>query len=165
MRFTAAALVALSAVSGAFAWTATATYSTAYDVGNESLVGVACSNGDNGLMGKGLSSLSSPLSPTNRLTLPFYTGYTTFDSLPAFPYIGGAHVIEGWNSKNCGACFQLGYKNKTIIFQAVDSSPGNGFNLAKRAMNDLTNGEGVTAGSVQITYEQVDDKLCYDPSD
>lgn len=43
--------------------------------------------------------------------------------------------------------------------QAVDTS-GPGFNLAKEAMNDLTNGEGIEAGAVQVTYSQVDDSLC-----
>lgn len=49
-----AALAALPAVLGAStSGTTTATYSTYYDVPDNSLNGVACSNGDNGLITKG----------------------------------------------------------------------------------------------------------------
>ncbi len=50
----ASALCAIPAVLGAATpQTTTATYSTWYDIGDNSLNGVACSNGDNGLVTKG----------------------------------------------------------------------------------------------------------------
>jgi len=139
MRATAAVLALFTAVSGAFAasttgGTATVTYSTAYDIGSTSLNTVACSNGDNGLITK---------------------GFTTLDSLPQFPYIGGVNGIQ-WNSPLCGTCWKLTYQGKSIVIQGVDASPGQGFNIAKKAMDDLTNGAGIQSGSVQVTYSEVD---------
>jgi len=140
MRATTAALCVLGAASGAFATlSTTVTYSTAYDVGKSSLATVACSDGKNGLLRQ---------------------GYTTFDSLPRFPYIGGAHDIPGWNSSLCGSCWNLDYKGKTVIIQAVDASPGQGFNIAKQAMDELTNGEGIHLGSVEVTYTRLDAGYC-----
>ncbi|THH31434.1 hypothetical protein EUX98_g2748 [Antrodiella citrinella] len=128
-----------AAVSGALAvstsgiQTATVTYSTAYDLSDTSLNTVACSNGANGLITK---------------------GFTTLGSLPQFPYIGGVNGIQ-WNSTLCGTCWNLTYGDKSIIIQGVDASPGQGFNIAKKAMDDLTNGQGIESGSVQVTYSQV----------
>ncbi|TCD60863.1 hypothetical protein EIP91_009396 [Steccherinum ochraceum] len=138
MRASTFALFALGAASGAFAastgGTATVTYSTAYDMGSTSLNTVSCSNGDNGLVTK---------------------GFTDLQSLPMYPYVGGVHGIE-WNSPLCGTCWALTYNGKTLVIQGIDASPGQGFNIAKKAMDDLTNGEGTQAGSVQVTYSQVD---------
>jgi Cerato-platanin len=58
-------------------------YDTTYDGFTTGLNVVACSDGPNGLLTK---------------------GYTTFGSLPSFPYIGGYSGIV-WNSPNCGMCF------------------------------------------------------------
>ena len=114
-------------------------YDTAYDVSSSSLDTVSCSNGANGLETK---------------------GYTTFGSLPTFPYIGGAQAIAGWNSPNCGSyfsiqdsvynyadwistimavgtCWEITYQNTTITVLAMDHA-GDGFNLSLDAMNNLT---------------------------
>ena len=42
---------------------------------------------------------------------------------------------------------------------AIDTS-GNGFNLSKQAMQKLTNGEGIEAGQVTVTYSPVDASYC-----
>lgn len=42
---------------------------------------------------------------------------------------------------------------------AIDTS-GNGFNLSKQAMQKLTNGEGIEAGQVSVTYSPVDASYC-----
>ena len=58
MQFFTTAILALAAAAGTLATptqTTTATYSTAYDVGDASLNSVACSNGANGLLTKGQS--------------------------------------------------------------------------------------------------------------
>jgi Cerato-platanin len=64
-----------------------------YDKGKQSLDTVACSTGSNGLITK---------------------NFTTFDSLPHFPNIGGASAVTGFNSPGCGTCWALTYKNLTI---------------------------------------------------
>ena len=61
----------------------TVSYDPKYDQGSTSLSTVACSDGSNGMMTK---------------------GYTNFSSLPSFPYIGGADVIDGYDSSRCGEC-------------------------------------------------------------
>lgn len=117
-------------------------YDQKYDVKQSSLTTVACSDGVNGLMSK---------------------GYTTFGSLPKFPLIGGAPTIPGWNSPNCGKCYQLHYKagsvDRTINVLAIDAAAG-GFNIGLEAMNRLTNGQAVNLGRVTATYTQVADKVC-----
>lgn len=117
-------------------------YDQKYDVKQSSLTTVACSDGVNGLMSK---------------------GYTTFGSLPKFPLIGGAPTVPGWNSPNCGKCYQLHYKagnvDRTINVLAIDAAPG-GFNIGLEAMNRLTNNQAVNLGRVTATYTPVADKLC-----
>lgn len=117
-------------------------YDTKYDQGTSSLTTVSCSNGVNGLMSQ---------------------GYSTFNSLPGFPLIGGAPTVDGWNSPNCGKCYQIHYQegniDNTINMLAVDAAPG-GFNLGLQAMNELTNGMAVQLGRVQASYSEVDRSLC-----
>ncbi|KAG6890066.1 hypothetical protein C0992_003164 [Termitomyces sp. T32_za158] len=88
------------------------TFDQIYDEGTESLNFVACSDGLNGLETK---------------------GFTTFSSLPNFPFIGGAVAVEGFNSVNCGTCWNLtfvtGGVSRTISVLAIDhAAPG--FNIA-----------------------------------
>lgn len=110
-------------------------YDQIYDKGATSLSTVACSDGSNGLLTK---------------------GFTTFNSLPHFPLIGGSPTIPGWNSPHCGKCYKLHYKkgtvNRTIFVTAIDAAPG-GFNLALHAMNKLTDGQAVQLGRIEATYE------------
>jgi len=114
------------------------TYSTQYDKKAESLVGVACSNGSNGLLTK---------------------GFTTYGSLKAFPFIAGASAIAGWNSPECGTCWQLTYKGTSINVLAIDHC-ADGFNLSEEAMNKLTGGEAVDLGHVQATVVQLPASSC-----
>ncbi|KAJ8519987.1 hypothetical protein ONZ45_g3125 [Pleurotus djamor] len=102
------------------------TYDQTYDNPQGSLNTVACSNGPNGLLTR---------------------GYTNFKSLPNFPNIGGASAVTGWNSENCGTCWELTFTNgqgvkKTINVLAVDYA-ANGFNIGLTAMNNLTSDHGV----------------------
>ena len=114
------------------------TYSTQYDKKKESLVGVACSNGSNGLITK---------------------GYTTYGSLKNFPFIGGAQAIEGWNSDQCGTCWELSYNDKTINVLAIDHS-ADGFNLSQEAMDALTGGQALDLGHVKATVKQLPASAC-----
>ncbi|KAF8894768.1 Cerato-platanin-domain-containing protein [Infundibulicybe gibba] len=72
-----------------------------YDNANQSLATVSCSNGANGLLTR---------------------GFTTFGSLPNLAHIGGATAVEGFNSVNCGTCWQLTFTNSSGIAKSVNSS-------------------------------------------
>ena len=119
------------------------TYDATYDNSGGSLTTVACSDGSNGLIPR---------------------GYTTFGSLPKFPHIGGAYVVEGWNSASCGTCWALTYTNArgestTINVLAIDVAKS-GFNIALSAMNELTGGNAVQFGIVNVTSASVASSVC-----
>ena len=118
--------------------TAQVTYDPIYDDPNLSLNLVACSNGPNGLITK---------------------GFTTLGSLPKFPYIGGSSSVAGWNSPSCGGCWSLTHNNKTIFVTAVDHA-ASGFNIALTAMNELTDGHAVEFGKVFAVISQADKSKC-----
>ncbi|KAG6893720.1 hypothetical protein C0995_016265, partial [Termitomyces sp. Mi166 len=137
MKFTSilASLVLLPALTLAD----TVSYDQTYDNAAASLTTVACSDGPNGLITR---------------------GFTTFGSLPKFPHIGGAAAVGGWNSANCGTCWDLTYTDsqgvsRTISVLAVDHADS-GFNLALGAMNELTNNQATFLGRVDATAVQVD---------
>ncbi|KAF9062338.1 cerato-platanin-related secreted protein [Rhodocollybia butyracea] len=119
-------------------------YDNIYDDGSQSLDVVACSNGANGLE-----------------TL----GYTDFQSLPTFPYIGAFGAVLGWNSAECGSCWKIAYTNaagKTtrIHALAVDHAGEGLINLSQEAMDKLTDGHAVEFGAVQVTATQVAKSAC-----
>ncbi|KAG7149929.1 Protein SnodProt1 like protein [Verticillium longisporum] len=76
-----------------------------------------------------------------------------------FPYIGGAPAVSGWNSPNCGTCWELSYNGRTINVLAIDHS-ANGFNIALDAMNALTGGQAVKLGRVDASSKQVNKSKC-----
>ena len=104
-------------------------YDDTYDSKTTSLDVVACSDGANGLETK---------------------GFTTFGSLPSFPFIGGASAVGGWNSAQCGSCWSITYNGTTIHVLAIDHAD-TGFNIAQEAMDKLTNGHAVEFGVVDAT--------------
>lgn len=121
----------------------TLAYDTAYDNPSTSLTTVACSDGANGLITR---------------------GFTTLGSLPKFPHIGAASAVTSWNSTGCGTCWQLTYTNatggkKSINVLAIDVA-GAGFNIALSAMNELTNGQAVQFGRVDVASKQVASSVC-----
>jgi len=103
------------------------------------MTAVACSDGLNGL--------------TTRY------GWTTQGQIPRFPYIGAAEAVTGWNSTGCGTCWQLSFRGRSINVLAVDHA-GAGFNVALKAMNDLTNGQAVALGRVDAAAVQVGKAAC-----
>ena len=132
--------------------TTSVSFDPIYDKGTTSLDSVACSDGKNGLITR---------------------GYTTFASLPSFPNIGGASEIAGWNSPECGTCWNLTYAAPTVVdgktiitmrsvnILAIDTSKATGFNIAEEAMNTLTGGEAVHDGVVKgVLFEQVAEAKC-----
>lgn len=138
MKFTTSIAAALVFVLPAVA--VTLSYDPVYDASSGSLATVACSDGDNGLLTK---------------------GYTTFGSLPKFPYIGGAAVVAGWNSASCGTCWNVTYAatKKSIAVLAVDHTDA-GYNIAKAAMNVLTNGRAEALGRIDVTAVKVAASVC-----
>ena len=118
--------------------TVSVSYDQTYDNSGQSLSTVACSDGPNGLLTK---------------------GFTTFGSLPQFPNIGGAAAVAGWNSAQCGSCWQLTYNGKSINVLAIDHADS-GFNLALGAMNTLTNGNAQFLGRINAQAQQVDASAC-----
>ncbi|KAG1770887.1 Cerato-platanin [Suillus placidus] len=125
----------------AFATQVNVTYTSFYDNSATSLSQVACSNGVNGLLTK---------------------GYTTLGSLPSFPNIGGIPNLT-WNSTLCGTCWNLKYTTPTgiqesIYFTAIDAAYT--INLSLEAFNVLTDNTGVAAGKVSATATQVATSFC-----
>ncbi|PSR80301.1 hypothetical protein PHLCEN_2v6773 [Hermanssonia centrifuga] len=113
-------------------------YDQAYDNTSTSLAEVACSDGSNGLLTK---------------------GFTTLGSLPNFPSVGGAAAIPGWNSTECGSCWELTFNGTTVTVLAVDHTE-DGFNISEEAMNLLTGGQAVAVGRVDATVAQVNASAC-----
>ena len=147
MQFKAATICAiLSAVlspalaipaNGNTSKTLKVTFDTFYDNPSTSLLSVACSNGDNGLISK---------------------GFTTFGSLPTRA-IGGSQFIAGWNSDQCGSCWKLTYKGKSVHLLAVDTA-GVGFNIAKGTFDYLADASAQQAGSFEAAIESLPASGC-----
>ncbi|KAH9886029.1 Cerato-platanin-domain-containing protein [Cubamyces lactineus] len=131
----AAALATGAAATPVAATTATVTWDSAYDNTNASVSTVSCS----GFMER--------------------RGFTTFGLLSNFPYIGGAGVIDSYDSSWCGTCWKLTYNGKSINLLAFDHA-GDGFNISEEAMNELTDGEGIVAGHVDVQVEQLTSTQC-----
>jgi len=124
----------------AFATQVEVTYDTFYDTASTSLADVACSNGANGLLTK---------------------GFTTLGSLPSFPNVGGVPNVT-WNSPLCGSCWELQYTttgvSESIYITAIDA--GFTFDLSLQAFDELTANTGVPAGKVPATATQVAESYC-----
>ena len=116
--------------------TVRATFDATFDNPSGSLNGVACSNGDNGLV----------------------TKFPTFGDIPTFPYIGGAPGIA-WNSPNCGGCWRLTNvaTGAWIVMTAVDSAAT--FNIAKGAFEALNGGQ-IGQGTLDVIADQVSPSWC-----
>ncbi|KJZ76905.1 Protein SnodProt1 [Hirsutella minnesotensis 3608] len=117
----------------------TVSFDPGYDNGERALTSVSCSDGPNGLITR--------------------KGWQKQRDIKNFPYIGGAQAVAGWNSPNCGTCWKLEYKGKSINVLAIDHTDA-GFNIAQDAMNALTNGQAVQLGRVDATATQIDAKNC-----
>jgi len=134
-----AALIALPCVALA----ATLSWDTTFDNNGTSLTTVACSDGMNGLITR---------------------GFTTFGSLKNFPNIGAVPAIMDWNSSSCGTCWNVTYTNgqggqKSINVLGIDIGHGN-FNVAKAAMNNLTNNQADQLGRVHIDAVRIAASNC-----
>jgi hypothetical protein len=86
-------------------------------------------------------------------------GFTNFSSLPNFPFIGGAAAIPGWNSTECGTCWELTFNGTSINVLAIDHAQS-GFNIALTALNKLTNNNAVSVGRINAQAQQVAGTAC-----
>ena len=116
-------------------------YDTKYDNGATPLSTVACGGGSNGLMAQ---------------------GYTDFASVPGFPHIGGADIVDGYNSIRCGQCWRLVYEDnvKDVIYIILVDSAENGWSVSSPAMDDLTYGQGEELGRVDAVATLVAKSNC-----
>ncbi|EMD39200.1 hypothetical protein CERSUDRAFT_112878 [Gelatoporia subvermispora B] len=138
MQFKTAIFATLALFSGVLAQSVSVSYDQTYDNASASLDTVACSDGGNGLERK---------------------GFTTFGSLPDFPYIGGAPAVTGWDSPACGTCWKLTYEGTSIMVLAIDVAE-DGFNLSLEAMNQLTGGQAEFLGRINASVEQLTSTQC-----
>ena len=111
-----------------------------YDNPDTPMNDVACSDGANGLAAK----------------------YPTFGSLPGFPYIGGAYAVTGWNSTECGSCWQLTYTETgvTVYYTAIDTV-FSGFDVSDQTMNTLTNGQTGEFTLIDVYATAVTESNCF----
>ncbi|KZT02578.1 Cerato-platanin [Laetiporus sulphureus 93-53] len=135
MKFATALIAAVCAAPAALAWEYKATWDSTYDDAANSVNIVACSG-----------TLDAD-------------GYTDFGSLPGFPYIGGAFAVGGYDSPSCGTCWAITYNDTTINIFAIDTA-ANGFNIAKTALDALTDGQAEELGYVYVTATQVATSDC-----
>ena len=131
-------------------------YDTGYDDASRALTSVTCSDGPNGLITK--------------------YGWANQGAVAGFPRIGGYQGVEKWNSaqvrgveilsfaaadqdSQCGTCYGVTYNGKTVYVLAVDHTD-TGFNLAKAAMDELTNGQAEQLGRIEAQYAPVELSNC-----
>ncbi|KAF2770212.1 Cerato-platanin [Teratosphaeria nubilosa] len=113
-------------------------YDTVYSDKSLSLTRTPCSYGSNGLMTK--------------------YGWKNVGEIPT-KYVGGSSDVAAWNSDKCGQCYQVDYNGKTIHMLAIDYA-GNGLNIAKGGLDELTNGNAYYIGVIDATVTKVDLGSC-----
>jgi hypothetical protein len=142
MKFTSTIIILAALFSVACADIQPVRPNSFYDNGGTSMNDVACSNGVNGLVTK---------------------GYPTFGSLPNFPHIGSAFAVGGWNSTECGSCWELTYApNGITIYVVAIDTVYSGFGVSDDAMNTLT--DGVPTSELDVEATQVAEHYCALPS-
>ncbi|KXN87025.1 Heat-stable 19 kDa antigen [Leucoagaricus sp. SymC.cos] len=134
-------LLALPVIT--IAATVSLSFDTVYDNPDGDMGSITCSDGENGMI---------------------TAGFSQFDDLPNFPNIGGAPAITEWNSPSCGTCWKLTYTSSKGVSSssnilAIDVG-SRGFNIAKAAMNTLTNGQAEQLGRVNVDAVQVAPSDC-----
>jgi hypothetical protein len=100
-----------------------------------------CSNGPNGLVTDGFNTIGA------------------LTALPPHPAVGGVFAVKGWNSPECGSCWKLTYKGKSIYVTAIDTI-SDGFDISLKAMNLLTNNQAQKLDSIDAQATQVAASFC-----
>ncbi|THU92134.1 Cerato-platanin [Dendrothele bispora CBS 962.96] len=144
MKFTTAAI---SVVALALSSTVSAVqlqFDNTYDDRGTPLTSVACSDGANGLITR--------------------FGWQTIGEIPSYPNIGAVDAIAGFNSPNCGTCWQVTFTDSNGVAHTENilgiDHAGSGFNVAQQAMDELTDGNAVAFGNVDVQAVQVDASAC-----
>ncbi|RPD55660.1 Cerato-platanin [Lentinus tigrinus ALCF2SS1-7] len=145
MQFKALSLSLLALVASALGATTshpvTVSYDNVYDNPNTPFSAVSCSDGSRGFITKGYNSLGS---------LHLRVGV----------YVGGAGVIGGWNSPQCGTCWKLSYGNSGSIYVVGIDHTGDGWNIPQSGMDALTGGQASQLGRVEAVATIVDNSWC-----
>ena len=103
---------------------------------------VACSDGANGLISWGYSTLQ-----------------------PMFPYVAAWDKLK-WNDVKCGTCISLTFNSKTIHFTALDQcgGPSNGtdthFDISKEAFYEIFGQAGIDKGSMIAAWDVATPSMC-----
>jgi len=89
-------------------------------------------------------------------------GYSTID--PMAPYVA-ATSSSGWNSPNCGTCFEVAGTAGTVYLTAIDqcaSGPGGEmhFDIHPAAFRELMGEAGVAAGVGHAAFREVAAASC-----
>ncbi|KAJ3563300.1 hypothetical protein NP233_g9025 [Leucocoprinus birnbaumii] len=92
-------------------------------------------------------------------------GHHTFGSIPNFPHIAGSFLIEGFNSTNCGACYELSYTRadgtQVYLPFTIINTADRGFISSVKGLEDLTGlSTSVFTGDAPITYKEVPSYDC-----
>ena len=89
------------------------------------------------------------------------TGYTTFSSLPHFPYIGGVSQMSN-SGDQCGTCWQLTnpQTGTSITVLAIEFEGEDTFSVGSQALNELTDGLASQYGRALVNYQEVDASEC-----
>ena len=99
--------------------------------------------------------------PVAAVLTDLFSGYKVLGQLPGFPRVGGTWFVGGWGSPDCGTCWKLTYKGNSINVLAVDHSAEGSFNIALGAMNELTHGQAINLGRIDVEYTQVPASQCH----
>ncbi|KAN0126469.1 SnodProt1 [Russula decolorans] len=103
------------------------------------------------------SKYDDPNGNTNSVACSNFAGtYPYFRNFPDFPYIGGSYDTK--RGSNCGKCWKLSYKGRSIYFTAIDGY-GDGYNIGKRAYTALYGGTG-GSGSLDAEAQSVAGHFC-----
>ncbi|KAF4578403.1 hypothetical protein EYR40_001451 [Pleurotus pulmonarius] len=140
MKTSFAALFCLALTTLADAVAVSVSFDQVYDDQAGSMTTVSCSDGPNGLITR--------------------FGFQRFGDVPTFPNIGGAGVIPGFNSPNCGTCWALTFNGTTVNVLALDHAATGTFNIALAAMNTLTDDNAIQLGRVTANANQVAASAC-----
>ncbi|EGP88567.1 unnamed protein product [Zymoseptoria tritici ST99CH_1A5] len=136
MKFTTTFTLLTATIASA----TTVSYDPGYDKANNPMTGVACSDGNNGLITR--------------------YGYQTYGSIPRFPYIGGSSDIAGYNSDQCGQCYSVSYNGGQPIYILAIDHTLEGLNISEEAMNALTGGQAEAVGRVDAQVTKVGVDMC-----
>lgn len=137
--FSALVILAISTVCSAQGVGLTkVTYNQFYDNGGQSLSALACSQ------------------------WAAKNNYKTLSDVPNFPYVGGAYVVSGTSTGNCGDCYSI-FDEQTgnLIDVTVVDAATTGFVISLEALNNVTDGNAIFLGSIQANVGQVPNGQCH----